>query len=114
MNSFQLIEYINKAENRGIGNLNTYLVELYKRTSLPISTYILTFIAVCLAAKKRRGGMGINLAIGITLMFIYVFFLKIAEVLGAGAETNALVVVWLPNIFFGALAVYLYLRNAKN
>ncbi|REE82801.1 lipopolysaccharide export system permease protein [Lutibacter oceani] len=114
MTSNQLVEYIDKAENRGIGNLNTYLVELYKRTSLPISTYILTFIAVSLAAKKRRGGMGVNLAIGITLMFIYVFFLKIAEVLGAGAETNALVMVWLPNIFFGALAVYLYLRNAKN
>ena len=47
-------------------------------------------------------------------MFVYVFFLKIAEVLGAGAETNAFVMVWLPNIFFGALAIYLYLRNAKN
>ena len=114
MTSFELKKYIVQAENRGINNLNTYLVELYKRTSLPISTYILTFIAVCLAAKKRRGGMGINLAIGITLMFIYVFFLKIAEVLGAGAETNALVMVWLPNIFFGILAIYLYLRNAKN
>jgi lipopolysaccharide export system permease protein len=114
MTSFKLIKFINQAEERGISNLNTYLVELYKRTSLPISTYILTFIAVCLAAKKRRGGMGVNLAIGISLMFVYVFFLKIAEVLGAGAETNSLVMVWLPNIFFGALAIYLYLRNAKN
>ncbi len=58
--------------------------------------------------------MGVNLAIGITLMFLYVFFLKIAEVLGAGAETNSFVMVWLPNMFFGVLAVYLYLRNAKN
>lgn len=114
MTSFELKKFIGQAENRGISNLNTYLVELYKRTSLPMSSYILTFIAVCLAAKKRRGGMGVNLAIGITLMFIYVFFLKIAEVLGAGAETNALFMVWFPNIVFGMLAVYLYLRNAKN
>ncbi|WP_111707988.1 LptF/LptG family permease [Lutibacter citreus] len=114
MTSIELKRYIGQAEDRGINNLNTYLVELYKRTSLPISSYILTFIAVCLAAKKRRGGMGVNLAIGITLMFVYVFFLKIAEVLGAGAETNALFMVWLPNIIFGMLAIYLYLRNAKN
>jgi lipopolysaccharide export system permease protein len=67
-----------------------------------------------LASKKRRGGMGVNLAIGITLMFVYVFFLKIVEVLGAGAETNSLIMVWLPNIFFGALAIYLYFKNAKN
>lgn len=114
MNSIELRKAIKLARERGVNNLNTYLVEFHKRTSLPISSYILTFIAVCLAAKKRRGGIGINLAIGITLMFVYVFLLKIAEVLGAGAETNAFFMVWLPNLFFGALAVYLYLRNAKN
>lgn len=114
MNSIKLNEFINTSRERGISNLNVYLVELHKRTSLPISSYILTFLAVSLASKKRRGGMGINLAIGISLMFVYVFLLKIAEVLGAGADANSLFVVWLPNIAFGSLAVYLYLKNAKN
>ncbi len=114
MNSIKLKEFIIQSRQRGVSNLNTYIVELHKRTSLPISSYILTFIAVTLASKKRRGGMGINLAIGIVLMFVYVFFLKIVEVLGAGAETNPFIMVWLPNLFFGILAIYLYLRNAKN
>jgi len=48
------------------------------------------------------------------LMFVYVFFLKIAEVLGAGANTNSFIMVWSPNIIFGALAIYLYFKNAKN
>jgi len=114
MTSFKLYNFIQQSKERGIDNLNTYLVEFHKRTSLPISSYILTFIAVALASKKRRGGMGVNLAIGITLMFVYVFFLKIAEVLGAGADTNSFIMVWSPNILFGALAIYLYLKNAKN
>ena len=114
MNSIKLYDFIKQSKARGISNLNTYLVEFHKRTSLPISSYILTFLAVSLSAKKRRGGMGVNLAVGITLMFVYVFFLKIAEVLGAGAETNSLFVVWVPNIIFGLLALYLYLKNAKN
>lgn len=114
MNSIKLNEFINTSRDRGVGNLNVYLVELHKRTSLPVSSYILTFLAVSLASKKRRGGMGVNLAIGISLMFVYVFLLKIAEVLGAGAEKNSFFVVWLPNIVFGALAIYLYLKNAKN
>lgn len=105
--------FIKRAEERGVKNLNVYLVELYKRTSLPISSYILTFIAVVLGAEKKRGGIGINLAKGIALMFIYVFCLKIVEVLGAGAESNPLFLVWLPNIMFGILAIYLYF-NAKN
>ncbi|WP_457615466.1 LptF/LptG family permease [Lutibacter sp.] len=114
MNSIKLNQYIKQARLRGVKNLNAYLVEFHKRTSLPIASYILTFIAVALGSKKRRGGMGVNLAIGITLMFVYVFFLKIAEVLGAGADTNSLIMVWIPNFIFGAIAIFLYLKNAKN
>ncbi len=110
MPSHQLIKHIKKSEKRGVKSLNKYKVELYKRTSLPLSSIILTLIAVSLAAKKRRGGMGINLAIGISLMFIYVFFMKVSEVLGAGATYNPLFMVWLPNILFGLLAVYLYVK----
>lgn len=114
MNTLELKDFIALSKQRGVSNLNTYLVEYHKRTSLPIATYILTFIAVALAAKKKRGGMGFNLAIGISLMFIYVFFLKVAEVLGAGAETNSFIMVWIPNIVFGILAIFLFLRHAKD
>ena len=112
MTSPELSKHIDISSNRGVKNLNQYKVELYKRTSLPISSFVLTLIAVALASKKRRGGVGMNLALGIALMFIYVFFMKVAEVLGAGATSNPLFMVWLPNIVFGILAIYLY-YNAK-
>lgn len=111
-NSIELRELIKKSESRGVQNLNQYKVEFYKRTSLPISSFILTIIAVALASKKRRGGVGINLALGVSIMFIYVFFMKVFEVLGAGPGANAFIMVWIPNILFGILAVYLYV-NAK-
>jgi lipopolysaccharide export system permease protein len=38
--------------------------------------------------------------------------MKIAEVLGAVAGVNSLLYVWIPNIFFGGVAIYLY-RNAR-
>jgi len=112
MPSGELIKFINISKKRGIKNLNAYLVELHKRTSLPISSYILTIIAVALAFKKQRGGIGVNLAIGFGLMFVYVFFLKVSEVLGAVAGANSLLAVWIPNVVFGALAIYLY-NNAR-
>jgi len=112
MRTPELLDYIKVSKDRGRGNLNAYLVELYKRTSLPMSSYILTFIAVALGSVKRRGGIGINLTIGVILMFIYVFLLKIVEVLGASPGAHPLFLVWLPNIIFAIVAVYLFL-NAK-
>ncbi len=112
MPSDELLDFINLSKKRGVKNLNAYLVEFHKRTSLPVATYILTIIAVALTFRKRRGGTGANLAIGVGIMFFYIFLLKISEVLGAVAGVNSLVYVWLPNLFFGALAVYLF-NNAR-
>ena len=113
MPSNELVDFIDISKKRGVKNLNAYMVELHKRTSLPISTYILTIIAVALAFKKKRGGIGINLALGFAIMFIYIFFMKVSEVLGAVAGANALLYVWTPNIIFGGLAAYLYYNARK-
>jgi lipopolysaccharide export system permease protein len=113
MPSNELIDFIELSKKRGVKNLNAYLVELYKRTSLPIASYILTVIAVALAFRKRRGGTGLNLAIGFAIVFIYVFFLKISEVLGGVAGASPLIYVWFPNIIFGGLAGYLYWNARK-
>ena len=113
MPSDELLAFINISQKRGVKNLNAYLVEFHKRTSLPIASYILTIIAVALAFKKRRGGTGVNLAVGFSLMFIYIFFLKVSEVLGAVAGANSLLTVWGANIVFGSLALYLYYNARK-
>ena len=113
MPSDELNDFINISKKRGVKNLNAYLVELHKRTSLPMASYILTIIAVALGFRKRRGGTGVNLAIGIGIMFVYVFLMKISEVLGAVAGVNSLLYVWMPNLFFGCLAIYLYLNARK-
>lgn len=113
MPSNELITFINVSKKRGVKNLNAYLVELHKRTSLPIASYILTIIAVALAFRKKRGGTGINLAIGVGIMFLYVFLMKISEVLGGVAGVNSLLYVWMPNFFFGIIAIYLYYNARK-
>jgi lipopolysaccharide export system permease protein len=108
----KLIKFIDKEKKRGSSNVNVYLVVLYKKFSVPISAFILTIIAVSVSSMKRRGGMGINLAIGIALAFAFVFFDKIFGVMAEKSSIPPLLAVWLPNIAFGILAIYL-LRNAK-
>lgn len=111
MNSIDLYRFIKKSERRGVKNLNEYYMEFYQRTSLPISAYILTLIAVSLASRKKRGGIGVNLAVGIALMFIYVFFMKVAMVLGSAPDSNTFFMAWLPNLLFSIVAIYLYLKE---
>jgi lipopolysaccharide export system permease protein len=108
----KLNAFIAKERERGSSNISVYLVVLYKKYSVPVSAFILTIIAVAVSSMKRRGGMGTNLAIGIALAFAFVFFDKIFGVLAEKSSIPPMLAVWLPNIAFGILAIYL-LRNAK-
>ena len=108
----ELNKFIDKERERGSSNINTYLVVLYKKYSIPVSAFILTIIAVAVSSMKRRGGMGMNLAIGIGLAFTFIFFDKIFGVLAEKSTMPPLLAVWIPNIIFGILAIFL-LRNAR-
>ena len=112
LNYFDLIRFIERERHRGNANINVYLTVLYKKYSIPVSAFILTIIAVAVSSMKRRGGMGMNLAIGILLAFAYVFFDKIFGVMAEKSTIPPIIAVWIPNMVFGVLAIYL-LRNAK-
>ena len=108
----ELDVFIEKEKQRGSSYVSRYEIVKYKRWSIPISAFILTIIAVAVSAMKRRGGMGVNLAFGIALAFIFIFIDKIFTVMADQSGFNPLLAVWLPNITFGILAIVL-LNNAK-
>jgi lipopolysaccharide export system permease protein len=108
----ELKEFIAKEEARGSSNVGRFKLVLYRKWSLPVSVFILTIIAVAVSSKKRRGGMGVNLAIGICIAMIFVFFDKIFGVMAEQSDFNPIIAVWFPNIIFGILAGYM-LYNAK-
>ena len=56
--------------------------------------------------------MGVNLAFGISLGFLFIFFDKIFGVLVSKSTFSPVVAAWLPLVLFGLLAVFL-LRYAK-
>jgi lipopolysaccharide export system permease protein len=112
LNYAELNKFIAREKERGSSYINRYEVVRYKRWSLPVSAYILTIIAVAVSSMKRRGGMGVNLAIGIAIGMIYIFFDKIFGTMAQQSTFSPFLATWFPNIVFGILAIYL-LRNAK-
>jgi lipopolysaccharide export system permease protein len=109
---FELNDFIDTQKRKGASNINTYILVKYKRWALPITAFILTIIAVAVSAEKRRGGMGVNLAFGIFVAFIYIFFDKVFGTLAEQSGFSPLLAVIIPNIAFGTLALYL-LKKAK-
>ncbi len=113
LNYSELNDFIEKESRRGSGNINRYLVVAYKRWSIPISAFILTIIAVAVSSFKRRGGMGVNLAVGISLAFIFIFFDKVFGTMAEQSTFSPLIAVWFPNIVFGILAIILLFRAKR-
>ena len=108
----ELVNFIDREEKRGSKFIGRYKLAKYQKWSLPVSVFILTIIAVAVSSRKRRGGMGVNLAFGICIAMIFVFFDKIFGTLASQSNFSPLLAVWFPNIIFGILAIIL-LRNAK-
>lgn len=112
-NLFELNDFIEDQKRKGASNINAYILVKYKRWALPIAAFILTIIAVAVSSVKRRGGMGLNLAFGIGVAFIYIFFDKIFGTLAEQSGFSPLLAVILPNLFFGVLAAYMLIKAKR-
>ena len=108
----ELLKFIEAEKRRGSPNIGRYEVVKQKKWSLPVSIFILTIIGVAVSSVKRRGGMGVNLAVGIAIVMVFVFFDKVFGVMAEQSNFPPVIAVWFPNFIFGILAIYL-LQNAK-
>ena len=100
LNFYELNDFINQERASGSPLLNDHLLEKNRRFSIPFSVIILTLLAVSVSSFKRRGGIGINLAFGISLAFIFIFFDKFFSVLVVKTDLNAMLGALAPNFVF--------------
>lgn len=93
---------------RGDADIKYSLIEQNNRFALPFSAFILTIIGVSLSSKKKRGGLGWNLAIGIALSFSYILFMRFSEMFVYAGTMPPGLALWLPNIIYAVIAAVLY------
>ncbi len=104
----ELDAYINQIRSRGSDGVETYLIEKYQRYSSPFAVFILTIIGVILSARKSRGGVGLQIALGFILAFVYIMFFILSKGIAEKGGIPPLLAVWLPNIVFSLIGVVLY------
>ncbi len=113
MTTPELIRFIEREKQRGRESVNVFLIERYKRSAQPFAGFILTLIGVCIASRKVRGGSGLHLAIGIVGSALYMLLFQFVQTFSTNAGLNPLFAVWIPNIIFGILAIYLLLKQLR-
>ena len=109
----ELRAYISKQIDRGSGNVVQYQVEYHKRIAASFASFILTTIGFSLSSRKRKGGMGLYLGIGLALSFGYIMLQTVSSTFAINANLPPMLAAWIPNIIFAVVAYFCY-RNAPN
>lgn len=113
LTSPQLKEYISRQRERGVGNIKSFEIEYHKRYAMIGAAFILTAIGMSLSSRKVKGGMGVNIGIGLVLSFTYIFFSTLTSTFAVTGATSPFVAMWIPNIMYTIIAVILYRTAPK-
>ncbi len=109
----ELLAAMERDRKRGLITSRQFEIELHRRTADAFTTLILTLIGVAVAGRKVRGGMGLHLAVGIGLGAMYILLSKFAISFAASGSVSALVGMWIPNILFVGVALWLIKHAQK-
>ena len=113
LTSPQLSEYIDRQKQRGFANIKEFEIEYHRRIAMSFASFILTLIGVSLSSRKTKGGMGLHLGIGLALSFSYILFQTIASTFAVNGNMPPAIAVWIPNILYAFIALYLYQKAPK-
>ncbi|MFO7657055.1 MAG: LptF/LptG family permease [Bacteroidales bacterium] len=104
----ELKQFIATQKMQGSSSVDLALIEKYKRSSLPFSTFILTLIGVSVSSRKVKGGIGMHIGLGLLLSFSYILFMQFSTQFSISGTFSPLIAVWIPNIIFAFIAYVLY------
>ena len=104
----QLRRLIRDQKIRGDKDVMFSLIEQNERWAMPFAAFILTLIGVSLSSVKRRGGIGLNIGIGIALSFSYILFMRFSQMFVYSNTLPPFIAIWMPNVLYLIIAIYLY------
>ena len=93
--------------------IRRYQVEIQKKYSIPFACIIFVLVGAPLAIRMGRSGM--NMAIGLSILFFLVYYVGLigGEKLADRGFVNPFMAMWAPNLIFGGLSIYLLRKAAR-
>ncbi|MFN0049282.1 MAG: LptF/LptG family permease [Cytophagales bacterium] len=109
----ELSAQVDLLTQRGAEGVEPYLIEKYTRQTYPFSIIILTIIGVIVSSRKSREGVGLQIALGFGLAFMYIIFMIIGQSIGKGGAITPALSAWIPNVIFSGIGLIMYFRVPK-
>jgi len=109
----ELVDYIKLLQLQGSDELKLFLIEKHRRYASPFAVFILTLIGVSLSSRKVRGGIGMNIGMGLLLSFSYILFQQFASQFSLKGNLGPMIAMWIPNIIYTIIALVLYKMAPK-
>jgi len=104
----ELNDYIEQLKSQGSDELTAFQVEKHGRLATPFSVFILTLIGVSLSSRKIRGGIGMDIGIGLALSFSYILFQQFSSQFSVKGGLDPMLAMWIPNFLYTIIALVLY------
>ena len=108
-----LHSYITRQKERGVANIKEFEIEYHRRYAMTAAAFILTLIGMSLSSRKVKGGMGINIGIGLVLSFSYILFSTVTSTFAISGYTSPMIAMWIPNVVYLIIGIILYRKASK-
>jgi lipopolysaccharide export system permease protein len=89
------------------------LNEYYRRVALPFACFGFALLGVALGIQNRRTGRSGGFAFSIAILLVYYVLLSLGTTLSSRQTIPAWLAMWLPNLLFTALGIWLFLKAAR-
>jgi lipopolysaccharide export system permease protein len=113
LSSFTLQELFEALAKQDYPKHLATLVEVNKRFSLSLAALSFALIAVPLGITAHRKESSVGFALSLVIACSYYFFILMARLFQGNPHAFPVVLIWLPNILFTGLGIWLFSRLAR-
>jgi LPS export ABC transporter permease LptF len=106
----QILEQLRSGDRKDRSAMRT---ELNKRFSFPFACIAFSLIGVPLGITAHRRETSVGFAMGLIVAFCYFLFVIIADTMRANGRIHPELLVWLPNVLFIGLGIFLFWRLSR-
>jgi lipopolysaccharide export system permease protein len=110
MNSRELSSLVSMLQKGGV-DAKVLLTDLYMKISVPVTCLIFALLAIPFSLPAVRSGRAFGLVFCVALIFTFYVIASVFRSFGHGGIITPFAAAWLPNIFFGVLAVSLIIKE---
>ena len=103
-----------KVEQANDKQINMYLVEIYKKYSIPFACIVFVLIGAPLGIITKRGGFGVAAGMSLGFFLLYWSCLIGGEKLADRELISPFLSMWLANILLGTVGLYMIFRQNIN